>query len=156
MSQVYILRGLPGSGKSFWCKKFHPKAIVVSADQFFEGPDGYKHDASKLSEAHADCFRRFLNVTGISSNGTDVIVDNTGIEAFECAPYYLGARAYGWNVEIIEFRPHLGTDVMLWAEACYKRNTHGVPELVHRRMAERFFYGPALPPFWNVKIFRGD
>jgi hypothetical protein len=144
---------------------------VVSADQFFETPNGYKHDASKLDEAHTDCFKRFLNifrrfvnVIGFSSVGGDeVIVDNTNIEAFEIAPYYLGAKAYGWDVVIVEFRPTLRVDppslrinYMKWAEKCWKRNSHGVPENIHRRMAEKFFYGPGLPSFWNVEIFRGD
>ena len=44
-STVYILCGLPGSGKSTWCKKYHPKLPIVSRDiiraelGFTSGPD---------------------------------------------------------------------------------------------------------------------
>ena len=58
---LFVLRGLQGSGKSTLARflaSVMEDAVVVSADQFFEGKDGtYAFDADKLQEAHAACFR---------------------------------------------------------------------------------------------------
>ena len=146
---VIVMSGVSGSGKSTvadrwgadWMQQ-HPAShyYIVSADDYFmiESESGgleYHFDASKLTPAHANCFRRFL---GALERGTPlVMVDNTNTTVEEIAPYMLGAEAYG-------YQPMLHTIACFTKEevkVCAARNSHGVPEQVvmaqQRRLQER-------------------
>lgn len=138
-----ILIGLPRSGKSTLAHhrsgvldESGGLAVVVSADDFFTGPDGYRFDPALLGEAHADCFRRCLDAMDA---GHDVIVDNTNLSNWERAPYVLAAQARGYRVCFVRMSAS--------AEECAARpdNGHGVPADAIRRMEERL--EPVLP-FW--------
>lgn len=149
---VTIMRGIPGSGKStyleeHWLDKLPPfrSHVLVSADHYFEGPEGYKFDPSKLGEAHETCMRNFVRSVYLGT--TYIAVDNTNISVAEIAPYYSVARAFGYNVEIVNcFTP---TDI------ASQRNVHGVPASACERMANALAE-QKLPPFWTYKnIIRG-
>jgi len=66
MASVIILSGVSGSGKSSYIKNYmsdNPNVgvYVVSADHSFLGKDGtYKFDPSKLTKAHAQFFRHYI------------------------------------------------------------------------------------------------
>jgi len=126
-----------------------PTATVslCSADSFFEvpnegGPPTYNFDASKLSEAHGKCFRDFI--TALTSNVELVVVDNTNTTVAEVAPYFLGAQAYGYDIDLITVMCETDADIKL----CAARNTHNVPEggifAQHRRLCAR-----ELMPWWK-------
>ena len=151
MAEVVIMRGLPGAGKSTWVRMNLPDAQVCSADSFFVGEDGeYRFDGSRLSEAHSHCLRRFaetVSTGGDSSTSTQspatIVVDNTGISAWEISPYYNLARAFGHDVRIV----HLKCS----PETAHGRNVHGVSmdrvlEMDRKMAAEEF------PPFWNLQV----
>lgn len=105
--QAIVLRGVPGAGKSTLAQqiileanKNGENAESFSSDDYFTTPAGkYRFDSRKLPQAHADCFRRFLECiqkrTGIA------IVDNTNTRVFEMSPYVLAAQAHGLEVKII-------------------------------------------------------
>ena len=152
--KVYILRGIPGSGKSSYVRdmvkagKFDTDQVhVASTDDYFmklepENPhvDGgrkrrvYRFDPTLLPRAHADCMRGFLNVLNL---GVEiVVVDNTNIHRWEYQNYELSARLAGYEVHIVEVMP-LTVDEL---RVCAKRNTHGVPVDVVARMAMEFEY----------------
>ena len=105
--QVVILRGVPGAGKSTLAQQIivdaqvkGEKAVAFSSDDYFTTPAGeYRFDSTQLPEAHASCFRRFLDFlqeeTGIA------IIDNTNTLVFEMSPYILAAQAYSFKIQII-------------------------------------------------------
>lgn len=152
--QVIILSGISGSGKSTLAIELSVElglsnTLVVSADNFFRTSKGYKFDPSRLSEAHQDCFRRYLTAlgwTGGRSIPTDryatVIVDNTNLNAYEISPYALAAEASGYKVSII--RVHCDPD------EAFERNIHGVPLEVANRQFTAFAKRDVLP-WWNVQ-----
>jgi predicted kinase len=145
--KVIILRGLPGSGKSHYISALN-NVRVVSADHYFMKDGQYKFDPSRLSEAHNDCFRKFMEEVFVSNADgiSDVAVDNTNISLMEMAPYVAYARAMDVEVEIVR----ISCDV----ETCAKRNVHGVPEEAIRSMARR---AENVPPFWpKEKVVQGD
>lgn len=145
MRKVYIMRGIPGAGKSTFLAGCRTNAIV-SADHYFDGENGYRFDPSKLADAHQACFRNFLVFLqeGIDSNDPDflIAVDNTNISAIEIAPYYLAAESHGYDVEIVNIDCPL--------DRAIARNIHGVPREVIMRMYQRMLdERKNLPVWWN-------
>ena len=83
---VVIMRGVPGSGKSFLAKKLQGNGVVLSTDDFFNNHLGqYVFDARKLSEAHDWNQRRAEREIKAGTN--PVIIDNTNLEVWEMQPY---------------------------------------------------------------------
>ena len=163
-----ILRGLPGSGKttlaqalvrhaneslegrSQEARRLLRATRAVSADDLFEvGGGRYAFDARRLPEAHARCFRGFVDaIRGIDESvarGDDGIVvavsHNTATTHAEIEPYRLAALAYGVEPLVVRL------DVPV--ETCLARQTHGVPEASVRAMAFRL--REPLPP-WAGEI----
>ncbi len=133
MKKVYIIRGLPGSGKSYAVSKLAGEdACICNADQFFMVDNEYRFDPTKLPVAHAECFKWFLDA--IFKKYDKIIVDNTHIHRWEYQNYELAARIAGYQVEIMEFRPVTIDDVKL----CIRRNTHRVPPDIIAKMAIEF------------------
>jgi hypothetical protein len=152
--RVVIMSGIPGSGKDTYAHSLPMPSghkALISADQFFTMSDGYyKFDPSKLEQAHADCFRRFIEQVACPWKDIPpplIVVCNTNTEAWEIAPYYQASLAFGWEPEIITLR--CGT--MEEVAKCAQRNIHGCPPAavyaMHRRLKER-----RLPPFWKSTV----
>lgn len=150
---VIILSGVSGSGKSFYAKCINP-SVIVSADAFFMQDGEYKFDSSKLGDAHADCFRRFIDAVSNADNKVLIVVDNTNISEVEIAPYYLGAEAYGHSAVIHTMKLPFGFLSEKSLDILEKRNPHKVSRHIiaqqHKRLEKRW-----LPPWWgkvNVPI----
>ncbi|MCK5115823.1 MAG: ATP-binding protein [Candidatus Aegiribacteria sp.] len=149
---IYIMRGLPGAGKSTWARENYPQAHVCSADNYFLDEEGvYRFDRALISEAHASCLRGFAEIlASIASDPANfpeaVIVDNTAIKAWEISPYYNLARAYGHDPRIV----HVKCD----AGAAHSRNIHGVP-LERVEKMDDSLASEELPVFWTVEIVEG-
>lgn len=137
MRKAYIMRGLPGSGKTTYAWKCFSHACILSADDYFMDNGVYKFVPQFIGKAHESCFRRFISIVqrGIS----DVVVDNTNISAWEMAPYIMGASAFGYSPSIVELKAS--------AELALARNVHEVPEDVIRSMQDRL-ENEVIPPFW--------
>lgn len=124
--KLYLIRGLPGSGKSTYAKhiiKSNPDTLHYEADMYFLDEQGnYNFDANKLKHAHAWCFDSTEN--GLSS-GHDVIVSNTFTQKWEMDSYIKLAKKF--NAELI----------ILKATGNYK-NIHGVPDVALHRMISRW------------------
>jgi predicted kinase len=129
MKELYLLRGLPGAGKSTLAKSLGGRHI--EADQYFiRGLDDvYTFDASKLKNAHEWCQ---LTVESHMMNSYDglynkITVSNTFTQEWEMQPYFDLAEKYGYRVYslIVENR-HGGV------------NEHGVPEEKLVQMKNRF------------------
>jgi len=141
---LYLLRGLPGSGKSFTANLLseNGKYPVLSADMFFEDENGnYNWDASKIKEAHAwckmecDCLMDeanwdcivFPNGNQISYDTSKIFIANTFTQDWEMDAYYELAEQYGYDVVslIVENR-HDGVSVQ------------DVPPATIEKMKQRF------------------
>jgi predicted kinase len=128
---LYIVRGLPGSGKSTFARSIAKSYQIFEADQFFMKKGEYNFDPTKLKEAHQDCKQRVANrmrenlFNSIFFN--NIVVSNTFTQEWEMKFYRNVARRYGYKVHtiIVENR-HYGT------------NIHGVPEDKLQVMEDRF------------------
>lgn len=124
MAILYIIRGLPGSGKSSLGEKLAP-GLSFSADDWFLENGQYNYNKDELTEAHEYCR---ANVAVSMRNHEDVIaVCNTFTRKWEMEPYFELCTKYGYTpVEII-------------CKGNFK-NTHNVPETVLENMRNRFEY----------------
>lgn len=129
---LYIVRGLPGSGKSTFAKTLvGSDFLVCEADKYFMVDGEYKFDATKLKEAHEFC-RNMVETYMKDSLANDqfyrqIAVSNTFTQEWEMQPYFDLAEKYGYTVftVIVENR-HGG------------KNIHGVPQEALDRMKNRF------------------
>jgi predicted kinase len=124
MKKLFLLRGLPGAGKSTLAKSLGD-ARHFEADMYFIDEKGnYNFDATKLRSAHEWCRN---NVENTMSFGKDVVVSNTFTQQWEMDAYYELAAKYGYTVfSLIVENRHGGV------------NTHNVPEDKLEQMKERF------------------
>lgn len=125
---LYIVRGLPGSGKSTLGATL-AAGRCYSADDFFVGEDGvYRFDPTKLSEAHSACQENVARALGA---GEVVAVANTFCERWELMPYFKIAK--GARLVVISLYDQGYNDVEL-----ARRNSHGVPAEAIRKMRQRY------------------
>jgi predicted kinase len=125
MKTLYIVRGIPGSGKSTFAQSLD--CPVFEADQYFiDSETGeYKFDGSKIKLAHNWCK---LRVEHSMEDGLQKIaVSNTFTQEWEMDAYYELAKQYGYRVfSLIVENRHGGV------------NEHGVPEDKLEIMKNRF------------------
>ena len=121
---LYIVRGIPGSGKSTFAKQL--TSNVFEADHYFIDNEGnYNFDPSKIKDAHKDCQDnvRYAMESSISK----IAVSNTSTQEWELQPYFELAKKYGYTVfSVVVENRHEGV------------NQHGVPEDKLELMRNRF------------------
>jgi energy-coupling factor transporter ATP-binding protein EcfA2 len=108
MKKLYLLRGLPGSGKSSLAREIG--GIILEADQYFidSKTNEYKFDVSKIKDAHADCQERCR-------------------KWMESGYYYDMGKEFGYTIfSLIVENRHGG------------KNIHGVPDDKLEIMKNRF------------------
>lgn len=138
---VVVLRGMSGSGKSTLARELaslDPSCMVVSADDHFMTPEGYVFDLKQLGQAHASCFRRFLDA--MTEERHLIVVDNTNLAAWEASPYMVASAAFGYIATIV--------DVDCSPEVAASRNAHNVPPEVLLTQAALLEH-EALPGAWR-------
>lgn len=122
---LYIIRGLPGSGKSTLGKKLAPNANFA-ADDYFMSKDGtYKFDKYKLDKAHQFCYKNVENA--MLDGEPEIAVCNTFTRKVEYENYIRLAEKLGYTVMEIVCRGSFGS-------------VHDVPEQTMNNMAKRFEY----------------
>ncbi len=134
--QLILMRGAPGSGKSFLAKEIKKNAgylgmtaEICSVDYYWGNP--YKFDAKKLHLAHMDCWARAI--AHIINKVNVIIIDNTNSRLREMKPYVLHAKLKGYSVSFREPDTSWKYD----AQACFELCTHDVPLETIRKMIER-------------------
>ena len=162
--KVIILSGLSGSGKSTYASALG--GVVCSADDFFVNDDGsYVFNPTKLQDAHAYCFRSFLEA--LQGTNETVVVDNTNTRVEEISPYVLASHAFGIEPKIItvipwQFAPTaacmqsrnpfmernfaMSEDQLI--QFLYNRNRHGVGQYAISRQLNNITKR-LLPGWWN-------
>ncbi len=145
---MWVMRGVPGSGKTHWIKTNLVAPQVFSADDFFTQNGVYKFDPQKLQEAHGKCLRgvvRACSVMETEDDPRDIVVDNTNISPIEMAPYIALAEAYGLKYGIIRMMPNLSD------YALRDRCVHNVSFDKIRVMRE-YLARHQLPKFWKPEL----
>ena len=128
MKELFLLRGLPGAGKSTLAKQLvgDKDYCHKEADMYFvNGKGNYNFKPSQLKDAHQWCQEEIEFVMRLEHS--PVVVSNTFTQEKELEPYYQLAEKYGYRVYslIVENR-HGGV------------NEHGVPEEKLEQMKQRF------------------
>jgi predicted kinase len=131
---LYIVRGIPGSGKSTFAKKLVGEDFLVfEADKYFINQDNgkYEFDISKIKDAHKWCQNLVENCMKDNMINNqyypEIAVSNTFTQEWEMEPYLQMAETYGYKVfSIVVENRHGG------------KNVHGVPDEVLTKMRERF------------------
>ena len=121
---LYIVRGIPGSGKSTFAKTLGGQHY--EADMYFIDENGdYNFDVTKIKDAHQWC-QSFVK-TDMTLEYTKIVVSNTSTQEWEMKPYFDLAKEFGYTVfTIIVENRHGG------------KNQHDVPEDKIEQMINRF------------------
>jgi len=118
MSEMIIIRGLPGSGKTTMAKQIYSEHVLCEADQFFEVNGVYCYDPAKIREAHKWCQKKAYKEL---KKGNDVVVANTFVRVWEMKPYL-----------------DMGFKVQVMVATGNFKSIHQVPGNVVRRMRDQF------------------
>lgn len=129
---LFLVRGLPGSGKTSLATHIWNEYAVCEADKYFYDKEGnYNYDPSKIKDAHAWCKSQVETMMKDHKLNEqyypEIAVSNTFTQEWEMEDYFQLAEKYGYKVVslIVENR-HGG------------KNIHGVPDDKIEIMRNRF------------------
>lgn len=146
---MYIMRGIPGSGKSFKAKQLAPESNIFSTDDYWISDNVYKFQLAKLKEAHE--WNRQRAQFACVREVTPVVIDNTNISKKERLPYIEIAELNGYTWEVVlpdsewfmnilprlENKQYTEEDI----DAFFTRNSHNVPRETIRAMMHKWSDG---------------
>jgi len=121
LKKFYILRGVSGSGKTTFIKKFPKNAVIHSTDKFFYKNKRYRFDEKKLGFYHRKNYKEFLK--SLEKNKKFIVLDNTNLVYKNVKNYIKEAKKRGYKIILVDFKPKSP----LWH---YKRNVHKVSKKV--------------------------
>lgn len=126
---IYLIRGLPGSGKTTLARKLN--AHLIEADQYFVDPHTgiWTFDPNKLPEAHAWCFNHYTFQLqarhALAIGNQDIAVANTFVKLAHLQPYIDLANKLEFKFNVIECKGRF-------------KSIHNVPEHTIERMRREF------------------
>lgn len=144
MKLAIIMRGLPGSGKSFWVEQtlnrcryswgIEPQNyIYCSTDEYFFQNGKYCFDKRKLSEYHQYNLAKFIQA--LAAQKSLVVCDNTNLAQWEYLCYQTAATALNYQVrQVLVGDPLCHKHQIL----CAKRNQHGLSLSQIKTLAQHF------------------
>ena len=116
MKSLFLIRGLPGSGKS--TLGYQLGIIPIEADQYFERSGKYHFNPAELGDAHAFCQKE----TDRRLSADSTVVCNTFSTRWELQPYIELSEKHAARLFVIDLFDGGKTDAEL-----AKRNVHQVP-----------------------------
>ena len=129
---LFLVRGLPGSGKTSFASAIWNDYAVCEADKFFYDKEGnYNFDPSKLKEAHSWCKNevesRMIEHQNNQQYYPEIAVSNTFTQEWEMEDYFKLAEKYEYKVVSLILENRHGS-----------QNVHGVPDEKLQIMKDRF------------------
>jgi len=130
---LFLVRGIPGSGKSTFAKHIWNEYAICEADKFFHNKETgeYNFDASRLKEAHEWCRNevetRMKDHQANPQYYPEIVVSNTFTQEWEMQSYIDLAAKYGYQVTTLIVENRHGNS-----------NVHNVPPETLDRMRQRF------------------
>lgn len=132
MHTLFLVRGLPGSGKTTFAEALaSPGDPMFAADDYFMVDEEYKFDGRKLAEAHAHC-QEGCSVAMYREIPV-IVVHNTFVARWEMEAYIRMAEKFDYRVTVVSIFDGGLTDDELFA-----RGTHGVPLEAIKRMRANY------------------
>ena len=126
MGKIYIVRGVPGSGKSTIANEMTTCGMAdihAEADMFMLDDNGdCKFDPKNLSYAHGQCKNRIRDAMAA---GVNAVVSNTFVRHWEYQEYIKMAEEYGYDYTVLVCSGNF-------------KNEHGVPDCKVEEMKRRF------------------
>lgn len=144
LKNLYIMRGVSGSGKNWWIDRNLVHPVVLSTDDHHleDRPDGTKAYVFKKDRLGEFRNQTLLDcVTALRHGQPLLVINNTNLRLYEIAPYYRLGEAFGYKVEIIW--------VIAPPDLCIKRAQHGMPPDLIR---QSFNSIEAVPFWWNQRV----
>lgn len=136
---LVVMRGVPGSGKSFAAEKIHKEmgelgysSRLYSTDEFFMKEGKYRWNPQQVRVAHQ--WNQNRAEKAMAEGVNVVIIDNTNTTWKEIKPYADYAKKHGYLFMTVEPNTEWANN----ADECFKRNQHNVPKHVIDAMLNRF------------------
>lgn len=133
---LYLMRGLPGSGKSNLAKRLTKN--VFSTDDYFIKNGKYEFDFEQIEQAHEWNQQRVEDELKLGTK--KIAVDNTNTSAWEMTPYVRLAMRYDYNIVLVE--PDTGykwdVDILL------SKTKHNVSKDKMQLMLDCYDHDPSL------------
>nr|XP_014349577.1 PREDICTED: NEDD4-binding protein 2-like 1 isoform X2 [Latimeria chalumnae] len=134
--KLFLLRGLPGSGKTTLARQLKhefPSAVIFSTDDYFIDKDGrYFFERDRLGKAHE--WNQTRARTAMKQGKSPIIIDNTNIQAWEMKPYVNMALKNDYEVTFREPDTYWKFNT----RELERKNTHNVPREKIERMKEQY------------------
>ena len=129
---LFLVRGLPGSGKTSFATNIWNEYAVCEADKFFYDKEGnYNFDPTKIKEAHAWCKNevetRMKDHQLNEQYYPEIAVSNTFTQEWEMKDYFDLANTYGYKVVSLIVENRHGN-----------KSIHNDPEETMDKMKNRF------------------
>lgn len=126
MKTLFLIRGVPGCGKSTLVKSLNVQVAVAADDYFTDAEGNYNWSANKSKEAHSWCKEqaRAAMSSGVLNS---IAVHNTFTQEWEMQPYFDMAAEYGYRVTTLIVENRHGS-----------KSIHNVPTETIKKMTDRF------------------
>ncbi len=132
MRDLIILRGIPGSGKSYFAQARYPMAARLSAHDFMPS----SNDPDSFPQATQACWAAFYKA--MVDGAALIVIDNSNLTMMDLGAYILPAEVHGYSIKIIT--------ILCNPVAAALRNVHDVPAEVILHMEKRLTTNTLLIP----------